>query len=149
MPPKSSNDKSAYKSKIELDLEKLKNGEIQAAKVDLTKNNIRKLAKRIGVLSEDVKMCMYLPTAKRYYALNDRTTNLLMKGNVDMSVTTGETDEGDKGTSSDADVKEIAKKVKEVELFIVDKNKTRAGGSFFPYLNTTIFDLSKYGILNS
>ena len=30
---------------------------------------------------------------------------------------------------------------------MVDKNKTRAGGSFFPYLNITIFDLSKYGSL--
>ena len=30
---------------------------------------------------------MYLPSAKRYYDLNDRTTNLLMKGNVDMSAT--------------------------------------------------------------
>ena len=37
MPPKSSNDKSAYKNTIQLDLEKLKNAEIQAAKVDLTK----------------------------------------------------------------------------------------------------------------
>ena len=26
---------------------------------------------------------------------------------------------------------------------------TRAGGSFFPYLNITIFDLSKYGIFKS
>ena len=42
MPPKSSNDKSAYKNKIKLDLEKLKNDEIQATKVDLTKNNIIK-----------------------------------------------------------------------------------------------------------
>ena len=41
MPPKSSNDKSAYKSKIKLDLEKLNNGEIQAAKVDLSKTNIK------------------------------------------------------------------------------------------------------------
>ena len=42
MPPKSSNDKSAYKSKIKLDLGKLQNGEIQAAKIDLTKINIIK-----------------------------------------------------------------------------------------------------------
>ena len=41
MPPKCSNDKSAYKSKIQLYLEKLKNGEIQAAKVDLIKINIK------------------------------------------------------------------------------------------------------------
>ena len=38
------------------------------------------MAKRIGVLSEDVKMYMYLPTANRYYALNDRAIDLLMKG---------------------------------------------------------------------
>ena len=43
-----------------------------------------------------------------------------MKGNADMSATTGETDEGDKSTFSDAGVKERAKKEKEVELFIVD-----------------------------
>ena len=35
-----------------------------------------------------------------------------MKGNVDMSATTGETDERDKSTFSDAGVKEIAKKDK-------------------------------------
>ena len=86
---------------------------------------------------------------QRDYALNDRTINLLMKGNVDMSATAGEAGEGDKSTFSDAEVKEVAKKETEVGLFIVDKNKARAGGSFFPYLNTTIFDLSKYGIFKS
>ena len=38
---------------------------------------------------------------------------------------------------------------KNVELFIVDKNETRAGGSFFPYLHIIIFDLSKYGIFKT
>ena len=33
-----------------------------------------------------------------------------MKGNVDMSATTGEAGEGDKSTFSDAEVMEIAKK---------------------------------------
>ena len=51
MPPKSSNDKSAYKNEIELDLKKLKNGESQNAKVDLTKVNIETLTKDLGVLS--------------------------------------------------------------------------------------------------
>ena len=91
---------------------------------------------------------MYLPTAKRYYALNDRTINLLMKGNVGMSATTGETDEGDKSTFSDAEVKEIAKKKKKLNYLQQIKIR-RAGGSFFPYLNMTIFDLSKYCILKS
>ena len=45
MQPTSSNDKSAYISKIKLDLGKLKNGEIQAAKVDLTKINMKKIIK--------------------------------------------------------------------------------------------------------
>ena len=61
MPPKS----SEYKNKINLELDKLKNGNIQKVKVDLTKIKINTLAKKIGVLSEDVKMFMYLPTAKR------------------------------------------------------------------------------------
>ena len=91
-------------------------------------------------------MYVYLSNAKRHYALNDRTINLLMKGNVDMSATTGEAGEGDKSTFSDAEVMEIAKKETDVELFTVERNKTRAGGPFFPYLNITIFDLSNYGI---
>ena len=57
---------------------------------------------------------MYLPTAKRYYALNDRTINLLMKGNIDMSATTGEdNDDGGGGNSvSDADFVDIIVKEK-------------------------------------
>ena len=92
---------------------------------------------------------MYLATAKRYYALNDRTINLLMKGDIDMSATTGEPGAGRSDGFSDAEVVEIADRAKAVEMFIVAKNKTRAGGSFFPQLNTTIFDLSKYGIFKT
>ena len=61
MPPK----KSEYKNTLNLELDKLKNGDIQKVKVDLSKLNMKNLAKRIGVLSESVKMFMYLPTAKR------------------------------------------------------------------------------------
>ena len=151
MPPKSSSDNLSYKKKIKLDLDKLKNGDIQKVKVDLSKFNVKKLAKRVGVLNEDVKMFMYLPTAKRYYALNDRTINLLMKGNIDLSASTGEDgiDFGSRGADalfSDTESVKAVLREKEVEMFIVDKNRTRAGGSFFPYLNNTIFDLAKYGI---
>ena len=45
MPPKQPNVESEYKSKLKLYLEKLKNGEVQATKVDLTKISTRKLAK--------------------------------------------------------------------------------------------------------
>ena len=92
---------------------------------------------------------MYLPTAKIYYALNDRTINLLMKGKIDMSATNGEDETDNTITVSDAEAVGTVYKEKEVEMFIVGKNKTRAGGSFFPYLNITIFDLHKYGIFKN
>ena len=147
MPPNKSNVKSEYKSKLTLDLEKLKNGKVQATKVDLTKNNMIKLAKRISVLSKDVKMYMYLFNSRRYHVLNDRTINLLMNGDIGMSATTSETAEAI--TDSDKEDVDLINVEQEVALSIVDKNKTRAGGSFFPYLNITVFDLSKYDIFKS
>ena len=92
-------------------------------------------------------MYMYLFNPKRYYALNDRTTSLLMKGGIDMNATTPETAEVI--TDSDKEVVDLINVEQEVGLLTVEKNKTRAGGSFFPYLNITIFDLSKYGIFKS
>ena len=67
-----------------------------------------------------------------------------MKGDIDMSATTSETAEVI--TGSDKEVVYLINVEQEVESFTVENNKTRAGGSFFPYLNITIFDLSKYGI---
>ena len=51
--------------------------------------NIKALSTLIGTLSEDVKLYMKLLTADRYYALNGRTMNMLSRGEVDMSATTG------------------------------------------------------------
>ena len=144
MAPKSSNDNSAYKSKIKLDLEKLKNNQIQNVKVDLTKVNINTLATQIGVLSEDVKLFMKLVKSDRYYALNDRTIALLMKGDIDTSVIVDVEVTGMR--ESDAEVKAIIEHETEVEIFVVDKNKTIAGGAFFNCLNNTLFDFDKYGI---
>ena len=112
MPPKSPNDNSAYKSKIKLDSGKLKNGQIQYVKVDLTKVNIIPLATQIDVLSEDVKLYMEPLTSKIQYALNDRTINLLMKGDIDMSATTSETAEVI--TDSDEEVVDSIKVEQEV-----------------------------------
>ena len=145
MPPKRSNVKSEYKKTMDLELEKLANGEIQGTKIDLTKIKINTLAKKVGLLSEDVKMYMYLFNSKIFYALNGRTINLLMKGDIDMSATTPETAEVI--TDSDKEVVDLINVEQEVALFTIEKNKTRSGGSFFPYLNNTIFDLSKYGIV--
>ena len=148
MQPKSPNDNSAYKNKMKLDLGKLKNGQTQNVKVGLTKVNIITLTSQIGVLSEDVKLYMKLVTSKRYYDLNDRTINLLKKGDVDMSATTSERGfseaelmgEGELGFS-DAQLSRNINKETQVEVFITERNNTRAGGSFFPYLKITIFDV--------
>ena len=97
---------------------------------------------------------MYLFNPKRYYALNDRTTNLLMKGDIDMSATTSETAEVI--TGSDEEVVDLINVEQEVELFIVDKDKTRAGGSFLHilillyliYLNMAFLNLLVERIIN-
>ena len=90
---------------------------------------------------------MYLFKSKRYYASNDRTTNLLMKGTIDMSATTSETAEVI--TDSDKEIVDLLNVEQEVGLLTVEKNKTRAGVPFFPYLNITLFDLSKYVIFET
>ena len=141
------NVKSEYTKTKMLDLEKLKNGEAQGTKIDLAKIKINTSSKKIGLLSEDVKMYMYLLNPKRHYALNDRTINLLMKGDIDMNATTSETAEVI--TDSDKEVVDLINVEQVVELFTVEKNKTRAGVSFFPYLNITIFYLSKHCIFKS
>ena len=46
------------------------------------------MATDLGDLSEDVKLFMKILTANKYYALNDRAINLLMRGDIDMSATT-------------------------------------------------------------
>ena len=142
--PKTLNDNSNYINQIKLKLEKLKNGNLKKVHVDLTKINIKTLASKVGVLSEDVKLYMELLTSNRYYPLNDRTINLLMKGDIDMSVTIG--DEVEQIKDSDSEVVKLFAQEKEVEISVVNTGKTRSGGAFFPFLNNTIFDLSKYGI---
>ena len=101
----------------------------------------------MGVLSEDVKMYVCPFNSKRYYALNDRTINLLMTNKIDMGATTSETAEVI--SNSDKEVVDFIANDTEAELFVVYKKKTRSGGSFFPYLNITIFNLSEYGIFKS
>ena len=108
---------SDYENKLMLDLEKLKNRQMNKVRVYLTKLNIRTLASRIGVLSENVKLYMKLLTSKRYYALTDRTINLLLKGDIDMSTTTSETAEVI--TDSDKEIVVLIKVEQESEFFIV------------------------------
>ena len=99
------------------------------------------------MLSEDVKLYMKLLTSKRYYALNDRAINLLMKGKSDMSAAVGDEVVGVR--QGDEEITAIIEEEQEVEIVITEKDKTRAGGAFFAYLNNTIFDLDKYGVFKT
>ena len=88
---------------------------------------------------------MELLTANRYYALSDRTINMLSQGEVDMSATSAEFGAVPaSNTARDAEVEELLNIETEVEICVVDKNKTRAGGALFKYLNSTLFNLEKY-----
>ena len=79
-------------------------------------------------------------TSERYYALNDRTVTLFLKGDIDMSTTTSET--AGAITDNDKEVVDLINVEQEIGFFIAGKNRTRASGSSFPYLNITIFDLN-------
>ena len=81
---------------------------------------------------------MILPSSSRYYALNDRTINLLMKGKID---THAAMDGKGEPKFSDAEISDLIEQEQEVRIAVVDKNKTRSGGAFFNCLNNTLFDL--------
>ena len=113
---------------------------------------IKALSTLIGILSEDVKLYMELLTADRYHALNDRTIHLLSQGEVDMSATSAEFGFAPMAAAnnvSNADVQELLESGTEVDIFVVDKNKTRAGGTFFTFLNLALLNLGKYGLFKT
>ena len=90
-------------------------------------------------------------TSNRYYALNDRTINLLMKGYIDMSAVTDSNSAEDSNSNKerDGEVQEWLDTETNVEFFAFGKNKTRSGGAFFPYPSNTIYDLYEYGIFKT
>ena len=83
------------------------------------RTDIKTLASLIGALSEDVKPDTKLLTASRYYALNDRTIGLLSQGEVDMSATTGFT-ENAAVQGSDPDLAEVVQNATEIVIPVID-----------------------------
>ena len=61
---------------------------------------------------------MILPSINRYYALNDRTINLLMKGKIDTDAVTGDVDSPN---FSDAEISGILEQETEVLITAVKK----------------------------
>ena len=71
-----------------------------------------------------------------------------MKYKIDTNAVTGGVDDY---RFSDAGVSDLLEQETEVLITVVktyeENEKTRAGGAFFKYINNTIYDLDKYGIL--
>eukprot|EP00972_Heterocapsa_arctica_P094984 14009095-Heterocapsa_arctica.AAC.1 len=67
----------------------------------------------------------------RYYPLNDRTVDLLLKGEIDTNAEVeydnGKQEHNTKQHKSDAEMAQLAETTKNVEIFVVEKNKTRQG----------------------
>ena len=86
---------------------------------------------------------MVLPSSNRHYAVNDRTLNLLRKGNIDMGAIIGGSA---KPTFSDGDISELLEQETTVILTAVKLKtvKQRPGGAFFSFLSKAIYGLSKY-----
>ena len=68
---------------------------------------------------------MKLLTAERHYALNDRTINLLLKGNIDMTASTSMKDGANDAKGSDAEIVDLLDIENEVELFVIDKKQNK------------------------
>ena len=141
-------DKNTYRLSVKENLNKLKNNLIPNLKIDLTTININSLASDLSNVSNDVKLFMKLLTAERHYALNDRTINLLLKGNIDMTASTSMKDGTNDAKGSDEDIVDLLDIETEVELFVIEK--IRQGlVEHFPFINNTIFIFDKYGIFKT
>ena len=64
-------------------------------------------------------------TSIRYYDLNDRTIQLFMKGDINMSAVT-DNDTDDNSKESDAETQHLLDTETDDESFVVDTNKRRA-----------------------
>ena len=115
MAPKAE-DKNTYKYNIKLGFERLKIIAANKIKIDLIKLPMKSLATEIGVLSQDVKLFMILPKTNRHYALNDRTINVLMKGQIDENAVTGGEDDPE---FSDVEMGNFIEQETEVSITVV------------------------------
>eukprot|EP00972_Heterocapsa_arctica_P099305 14654137-Heterocapsa_arctica.AAC.1 len=74
-------DSSKYRGEIKEKLQQLTTAEVQKVIVDLSHIKMKALAHDVGVLAED-KLFMKFDNG-RYYPFNDRTIDLLLKGQID------------------------------------------------------------------
>ena len=74
-------------------------------------------------MSDDAKWMVILPSSNTYYALNDRTIHLLMKGKVDTNAVAGDVDSL---TFSDAEISGLLEQETEVLITVVKQWKKKS-----------------------
>jgi hypothetical protein len=108
---------AAYRGEVKEQLQKSKTAEIQKVIVDLSKIKMKALATDVGVLAESKKLFMKFDNG-RYYPLNDRTIDLLLKGQIDTTAEVqyneGQQEQNTKHHTSDAEMAQLAETTKKV-----------------------------------
>lgn len=144
-------DKNKYVKSLIEDFKQIHSGTRKTAKIDLTKVNVKQVVKLIQQNIDNKKLSFELNDGK-LYMLNDNTINKLTKGLIDENAIANQEAYG-----SDKEFTDLANLTKELTLKLVEakgddipdkrlKTKTRPGGGFFKFMNTTKFDFSRYGI---
>ena len=109
--------------------------------LDFTIDNLdqRKLLLILTSITESPKYNIYIKRQNTYFPVTQDNINKLSKIIKFQEVTSEDTKSGE----------ETIKEILQTDKITIEKKlkaTTRAGGSFFPYINKTDIDLSKYGI---
>ena len=138
MAPKVQN-KSTYKYKVRLGLERLKINAVNKIKIYLNKIIMKPLATENGTLSQDVNLFMILPKSNtcRYYALNDTTIRLLMNGQIDENAITSGVDDP---KFSDVEISNLIEQEPEVIITVVKIGEENKNTSWRSLLETSKFN---------
>jgi len=145
-------DKNSYVHELVEEFKQVNNDKLKSVKIDLTKITLNEVVTMIHQNIDGKKLAIELPNDK-IYMLNENTLNKLQKGLI------YKYEEAIVNTPSDAELVTVTGLYKSITLKVIepdpskDKNKritgkSRPAGGFFKYINTTKFDLSRYGVFN-
>ncbi len=145
-------DKNSYVHELVEEFKQVNNDKLKSVKIDLTKITLNEVVTMIQQNIDGKKLAIELPNNK-IYMLNENTLNKLQKGLI------YKYEEAIVNTPSDAELVTVTGLYKSITLKVIepdpskDKNKritgkSRPAGGFFKYINTTKFDLSRYGVFN-
>ena len=145
-----------YENSLIDEFKEVANGKLKSVKINLQLITLKHSIELINQYIIDQNVALEFNTYKNFlYMLNENTKSKLMKGLIDTNLY-GESLEQ---SHSDEELVSYVIKATHVTLKVIEPKgdeesktkitgKTRPGGGFFKYLNTTHFDFSRYGIFN-